>query len=118
VAVALALRFAKAEGYPSLASDAVAVFLLAATAAGVLSSLLLAHAGGAWDNAKKYIATGAHGGRHLVDELGGRADNPTYLAAMVGDTVGDALKDAVCPTVLLVVQLLPLLTLIFLPFFA
>ena len=118
VTVGVALRFAKVEGYPSLASDAVAAFLLAATTAGVLSSLLLAHAGGAWDNAKKYIATGAHGGRYLVDELGGRADNPTYTAAIVGDTVGDALKDAVCPPVLLLVQLLPLLALIFLPFFA
>ncbi len=118
VAVGLALRFAKVEGYPSLATDAVAAFLLAATTAGVLSSLLLAHAGGAWDNAKKYIATGAHGGRYLVDELGGRADNPTYTAAIVGDTVGDALKDAVCPVVHLLVQLLPLLTLIFLPFLA
>lgn len=118
VAVGVALRFAKVEGYPSLASDAVAAFLLAATTAGVLSSLLLAHAGGAWDNAKKYIATGAHGGRYLVDELGGRADNPTYTAAIVGDTVGDALKDAVCPVVHLLVQLLPLLTLIFLPFFS
>ncbi|MFO0589521.1 MAG: sodium/proton-translocating pyrophosphatase [Polyangiaceae bacterium] len=118
VLVGLALRFAKVEGYPSLATDAVAAFLLAATTAGVLSSLLLAHAGGAWDNAKKYIATGAHGGRYLVDELGGRADNPAYTAAIVGDTVGDALKDAVCPLVCSLVQLLPLLTLIFLPFFA
>lgn len=118
VAVGLALRFLKVEGYPSLASDAVAAFLLAATTAGVLSSLLLAHAGGAWDNAKKYIATGAHGGRYLVDELGGRADNPTYTAAIVGDTVGDVLKDAVCPVLHLLVQLLPLLALIFLPFFA
>jgi K(+)-stimulated pyrophosphate-energized sodium pump len=118
VAVGLALRFLKVEGYPSLASDAVAAFLLAATTAGVLSSLLLAHAGGAWDNAKKYIATGAHGGRYLVDELGGRADNPTYTAAIVGDTVGDVLKDAVCPVVHLQVLLLPLLALIFLPFFA
>lgn len=118
VTVGLALRFAKVEGYPSLATDAVAAFLLAATTAGVLASLLLAHAGGAWDNAKKYIATGAHGGRYLVDELGERADNPTYTAAIVGDTVGDALKDAVCPVVHLLVQLLPLLTLIFLPFFA
>ncbi|MEZ4296681.1 MAG: sodium/proton-translocating pyrophosphatase [Polyangiaceae bacterium] len=118
VLLGLGLRVMKVEGYPSLASDAVAAFLLAATAAGVLSSFLLAHAGGAWDNAKKYIATGAHGGRFLVDELGGRADNPTYTAAIIGDTVGDALKDSVCPTVLLLVQLLPLLALIFLPFFA
>jgi K(+)-stimulated pyrophosphate-energized sodium pump len=118
VTVGLALHFAKPEGYPLLASDAVAAFLLAATTAGVLSSLLLAHSGGAWDNAKKYIATGAHGGRYLVDELGGRADNPTYTAAIIGDTVGDALKDFVCPAVLVIVQLLPLLTLIFLPFFA
>ena len=118
VAVGVALRLVKVEGYPSLAADALAVFLLAATTAGVLSALLLAHSGGAWDNAKKYIATGAHGGRHLVDELGGRAENPTYTAAIVGDTVGDALKDAACPTLLLLVQLLPLLTLIFLPFFA
>ncbi|MBK8255957.1 MAG: sodium/proton-translocating pyrophosphatase [Polyangiaceae bacterium] len=118
VTLGVALRFAKVEGYSLLPSDAVAAFLLAATTVGVLSSLLLAHAGGAWDNAKKYIATGAHGGRYLVDELGGRAENPTYAAAIVGDTVGDVLKDVVCPVIHLLVQLLPLLALIFLPFFA
>ncbi len=118
VALGIGLRFLKVEGYPALASDAVAVFLVATTVVGVLSSILLAQAGGVWESAKKYIATGAHGGRHLVDELGARADNPAFTAALVGDTVGDALKDAVCPTVVLLVQFLPLLSLIFLPFFA
>jgi K(+)-stimulated pyrophosphate-energized sodium pump len=90
---------------------------MAGTVAGVLGSLLLGNAGAAWDNAKKYIATGAHGGRHLVDETGARVDNPTYSAALVGDTFGDPLKDTAGPTMHVLVKMLPVVTIVFLPFF-
>ncbi|MFT3770058.1 MAG: sodium/proton-translocating pyrophosphatase [Minicystis sp.] len=117
IAVGVALRFARAEDNPLVAADAVAALVMAGTMAGVLGSLLLGNAGGAWDNAKKYIATGAHGGRHLVDESGARVDNPTYGAALVGDTVGDPLKDLAGPAMHVLVKVLPVVTIVFLPFF-
>ena len=117
IAVGLALRFARTEDNPLVAADAVAALIMAATVAGVLGSLLLGNTGAAWDNAKKYIVTGAHGGRYLVDETGARADNPTYGAAAVGDTIGDPLKDAAGPAIHVLVKLLPAVTIVFLPFF-
>jgi K(+)-stimulated pyrophosphate-energized sodium pump len=90
---------------------------MAGTVAGVLGSLLLGNAGSAWDNAKKYIVTGAHGGRFLVDETGARTDNPAYVAAVVGDSVGDPLKDAAGPAIYVLVKMLPVVTIVFLPFF-
>jgi K(+)-stimulated pyrophosphate-energized sodium pump len=117
IAVGLALRFARTEDNPLVAADSVAALIMAGTIAGVLGSLLLGNAGGAWDNAKKYIATGAHGGRHLVDEGGARVDNPTYSAALVGDAVGDPLKDTAGPSMHVLVKMLPVVTLVFLPFF-
>ena len=117
VALGLGLRFGRTEDNPLLAADSVAALIMAGTIAGVLGSLLLGNAGGAWDNAKKYIATGAHGGRHLVDESGARVDNPTYSAAQVGDTVGDPLKDIAGPAMHVLVKLLPAVTIVFLPFF-
>jgi K(+)-stimulated pyrophosphate-energized sodium pump len=117
VVVGVALRFARAGDNPLVAADSVAALVLAGTMAGVLGSLLLGNAGGAWDNAKKYIATGAHGGRHLVDESGARVDNPTYGAALVGDTVGDPLKDLAAPAMHVLVKMLPVVTIVFLPFF-
>jgi K(+)-stimulated pyrophosphate-energized sodium pump len=117
IAVGLALRFARTEDNPLVAADSVAALIMAGTVAGVLGSLLLGNTGAAWDNAKKYIVTGAHGGRYLVDETGARADNPTYLAAVVGDTVGDPLKDAAGPAIHVLVKMLPAVTLVFLPFF-
>jgi K(+)-stimulated pyrophosphate-energized sodium pump len=117
IALGVALRFARAEDNPLVLADSIAALLMAGTIAGVLGSLLLGHAGGAWDNAKKYIATGAHGGRHLVDESGARVDNPTYSAALVGDTVGDPLKDLAGPALHVLVKMLPVVTIVFLPFF-
>jgi len=117
IVVGVALRFARAEDNPLALADSVAALVMAGTMAGVLGSLLLGNAGGAWDNAKKYIATGAHGGRHLVDESGARVDNPTYGAALVGDTVGDPLKDLAGPAMHVLVKMLPVVTIVFLPFF-
>jgi K(+)-stimulated pyrophosphate-energized sodium pump len=117
IAVGLALRLTRTEDNPSVAADAVAAFVVAGTIAGVLGSLLLGNAGGAWDNAKKYIVTGAHGGRYLVDETGSREENPTYGAAAVGDGVGDPLKDTAGPALLVLAKMHSLITLVFLPFF-
>lgn len=98
--------------------EVVATFLMATTAAGVLGSIALSSAGAAWDNAKRYIATGAHGGAQLVDDGGVRRENPTYVAAEVGDRVGDPMKDAVAPCLHAAVEMFPILVLVFLPFFS
>jgi K(+)-stimulated pyrophosphate-energized sodium pump len=115
--VGLGLRFGGTKDNSLIVADAVAALIMAATIAGVLGALLLGNAGGAWDNAKKYIVTGAHGGRYLVDETGARIDNPTYIAAAIGDTVGDPLKDAAGPAIRVLVKMLSIITIVFLPFF-
>ena len=117
ILVGLGLRFAKTEDNPRIAADALAALIVAGTIAGVLGTLFLGNAGGAWDNAKKYIATGAHGGRYLVDETGARSDNPTWFAAAIGDAVGDPLKDTAAPAVHVLVKMLAVITIVFLPFF-
>ncbi|AUX42005.1 pyrophosphatase [Sorangium cellulosum] len=117
VVVGLALRFARTEDNPLVAADSVAALIMAGTVAGVLGSLFLGNTGAIWDNARQYIATGAHGGRYLVDETGARADNPTYGAAVVGDTIGDPLKDAAGPAIHVLIKMLPAVTFVFLPFF-
>jgi K(+)-stimulated pyrophosphate-energized sodium pump len=70
-----------------LGAKALAGFLAGATAAGVLMALFMSNAGGAWDNAKKYIEAGAYGGK----------GTPTHAAAVIGDTVGDPFKDTSGP---------------------
>lgn len=117
IALGMALRLATTEDNPLLAADSVAAMVAAGATAGVFGSLLLGNAGGAWDNAKKYILTGAHGGRTLVDETGVRTDNPAFSAAAVGDAVGDPLKDATGPVLNVSVKLLAVITIVFVPFF-
>lgn len=70
-----------------MGAKALAGFLAGATAAGVLLAIFMANAGGAWDNAKKYIETGKYGGK----------GTPTHAAAVIGDTVGDPFKDTSGP---------------------
>jgi K(+)-stimulated pyrophosphate-energized sodium pump len=70
-----------------LGTQALAGFLAGITAAGVLMAIFMANAGGAWDNAKKYIETGKHGGK----------GTPAHAAAVIGDTVGDPFKDTSGP---------------------
>jgi K(+)-stimulated pyrophosphate-energized sodium pump len=115
-------------------AEALVALLLVATIAGALGSLLFTTAGSAWDNAKKYIETGAHGGRYVLDTASQSAapagrprssepprpaeiDNPTYVAAVIGDTIGDPLKGAVGPATQALLETLIALTLVFLPFF-
>lgn len=70
-----------------LGAKALAGFLAGVTAAGVLMAIFMANAGGAWDNAKKFIESGHHGGK----------GTPTHAAAVIGDTVGDPFKDTSGP---------------------
>lgn len=115
VALIVGLRILESKDKGQGPGGSVASLIVAATVAGVLGALFAAGAGGAWGNAKKYIVTGAHGGRLLVDETGARAENPTFVASVIGDTLGDPLKDVAVPVVLMIVKLLPVLVLVLLP---
>ena len=84
-------------------------------AGGLVASFLLAtmlnNAGGAWDNAKKYIEKGAHGGKKLPD--GTR--NPAHGAAVIGDTVGDPCKDTSGPSLNILIKLMSMVAIVFAP---
>ena len=71
----------------------LAGYLMGLTATGVLMALFLSNAGGAWDNAKKWIEEGNLGGKKIDGE-----PNPTHQAAVIGDTVGDPCKDTSGPS--------------------
>ncbi len=84
-------------------------------AGGLVSSFLLAtllnNAGGAWDNAKKYIEKGAHGGKKLPDG----SKNPVHGAAVIGDTVGDPCKDTSGPSLNILIKLMSMVAIVFAP---
>lgn len=86
-----------------IAVQAVGAFLMVATIAGILMAILLNNGGGAWDNAKKYIEDGHHGGK----------GSPAHAAAVVGDTVGDPFKDTAGPSLHVLVKLLSTISLVF-----
>jgi K(+)-stimulated pyrophosphate-energized sodium pump len=88
-------------------AEAVAAFLMVGTIAGILMAGFLNNGGGAWDNAKKYIETGAYGGK--------RSD--AHKAAVVGDTVGDPFKDTAGPSLHVLIKLLSTITLVLAPLF-
>jgi K(+)-stimulated pyrophosphate-energized sodium pump len=90
-----------------IGAEAVAAFLMIGTIAGILMAGFLNNGGGAWDNAKKYIETGAYGGK--------RSD--AHKAAVVGDTVGDPFKDTAGPSLHVLVKLLSTITLVLAPLF-
>lgn len=113
----LGFRLLAVPPFDAVTPDAIASLSIAAAVAALLGSLAIACAGAGWSNAKKYILTGAHGGRLLVDEGGStRADNPTYVSASVGDAIGDALKDVGVPAIQLFARLLPVIALVMAPF--
>ena len=74
---------------------------------GVLMAIFMANAGGAWDNAKKYIESGTHGGK----------GSPAHKAAVVGDTVGDPFKDTSGPSLNILIKLMTIVSLVFAPVF-
>jgi K(+)-stimulated pyrophosphate-energized sodium pump len=82
--------------------------LAGATASGVLLALFMANAGGAWDNAKKSIEGGAHGGK----------GSPAHKAAVVGDTVGDPFKDTAGPSMNILIKLMSIVALVLAPWFS
>ncbi|MDD5110165.1 MAG: sodium-translocating pyrophosphatase [Patescibacteria group bacterium] len=90
-----------------LGKEAVGATLMVGTIAGVLLALVLNNGGGAWDNAKKFIETGAYGGK----------GSDVHKAAVVGDTVGDPFKDTAGPSLHVLIKLLSTLTLVLLPLF-
>jgi K(+)-stimulated pyrophosphate-energized sodium pump len=88
-------------------AEAVAAFLMVGTITGILMATFLNNSGGAWDNAKKYIETGA---------FGGKGSEP-HKAAVVGDTLGDPFKDTAGPSLHVLIKLLSTITLVLAPLF-
>lgn len=90
-----------------LGTDALGGMLAGALLTGVLMAILMANAGGAWDNAKKYIEGGTHGGK----------GSEPHKAAVVGDTVGDPFKDTSGPSINILIKLMTIVSLVFAPLF-
>ncbi len=86
-----------------LGCTGVVGMLAGATAAGFLIAIFMSNSGGAWDNAKKYIESGVHGGKG--------SDN--HKAAVVGDTVGDPFKDTAGPAINILIKLLSMVSIVF-----
>jgi len=86
-----------------LGKEAVAGMLVGAIASGFMLAVMMANAGGAWDNAKKWIETG---------ELGGKGSD-AHKAAVVGDTVGDPFKDTSGPSLNILIKLMSIVSLVF-----
>jgi K(+)-stimulated pyrophosphate-energized sodium pump len=78
---------------------------------GFVLATTLNNAGGAWDNAKKYIERGAHGGKKLPDGT----KNPVHGAAVIGDTVGDPCKDTSGPALNILIKLMTMVSVVFTP---
>jgi len=91
-----------------MGKEALGGFLAGSTLTGVLLAIFMANAGGAWDNAKKYIEGGA---------LGGKGSDP-HKAAVVGDTVGDPFKDTSGPSMNILIKLMSVVALVFAPLFS
>ncbi len=90
-----------------LGPEAVGAFVIGATLSAVPLALFMNTGGGAWDNAKKFIETGKYGGK----------GSPAHAAAVVGDTVGDPLKDTAGPSLHVLIKLLSTLSIVFIPLF-
>ncbi|MGN0477562.1 MAG: sodium-translocating pyrophosphatase [Ruminococcus sp.] len=90
-----------------LGAEALGGMLAGSLTTGVLLAIFMSNSGGAWDNAKKYIEGGHHGGK----------GSPSHKAAVVGDTVGDPFKDTSGPSINILIKLMTIVSLVFAPIF-
>ncbi len=90
-----------------LGSEALGGMLAGSLCTGVLLAIFMSNSGGAWDNAKKYIEGGNHGGK----------GSSSHKAAVVGDTVGDPFKDTSGPSINILIKLMTIVSLVFAPLF-
>ena len=99
--VSMALAFPIAIGFVNV--EALGGFLAGSLVTGFLLAIFMANAGGTWDNAKKFIETGAYGGK----------GSDAHKAAVIGDTVGDPFKDTAGPAMNIVIKVMAIVSLIF-----
>lgn len=90
-----------------LGGEALGGMLAGALVTGVLLAIFMANAGGAWDNAKKYVEEGHYGGK----------GSEAHKASVVGDTVGDPFKDTSGPSINILIKLMTIVSLVFAPLF-
>jgi K(+)-stimulated pyrophosphate-energized sodium pump len=88
-----------------IGAESLGGFLAGATATGVLMGIFMANAGASWDNAKKWIEEG---------HLGGKGTE-VHAASIIGDTVGDPLKDTAGPSMNILIKLMAVVSLVFAP---
>ncbi len=90
-----------------IGAEALGGLLAGSLVSGVMMALFMSNAGGAWDNAKKFVESGEYGGK----------GSETHKAAVVGDTVGDPFKDTAGPAINILIKLMSIVALVFLPLF-
>ena len=99
--------FTSASLRAATGAEVIGGYLMVATITGILMALFMNNGGGAWDNAKKYIESGAFGGKN----------SDPHKASVVGDTVGDPFKDTAGPSLHVLIKLLSTITLVLAPLF-
>jgi K(+)-stimulated pyrophosphate-energized sodium pump len=107
VAVGFIFKYFASELDMTIGAEAVAAVLMIGTIAGILMATFMNNGGGAWDNAKKFIETGALGGKK----------SEAHKAAVVGDTVGDPFKDTAGPSLHVLIKLLCTVAFVMAPLF-
>lgn len=95
------------SAHAATGAEVVGGYLMTATITGIIMALFMNNGGGAWDNAKKYVETGAFGGKK----------SEAHKATVVGDTVGDPFKDTAGPSLHVLIKLLSTITLVMAPLF-